>query len=294
MNDAAITVQGLSKEFGGKWVVRDLEMTVPRGAVFGLLGPNGAGKSTTINMILGLLPPSSGQISILGLNPLKQEVQVRQRVGYVPEIYGFYGWMSVRDTIALVAAYHQKWNWELCKTLQEEFRLQDDALVQDLSKGMRAKLSLLLALSFEPEMLVLDEPTSGLDPAARRNFIETILGHYQESGKTIVLSSHLLNEFSGLLDYAAFLREGRVELVTRLDELYRTTKRVRLIFNEAIPANLSISNAISRRVNGREVLLTYQHFDPEITPAELSQTGASNVVIEEMTLEDIFVDMVQS
>ncbi|MEW6235918.1 MAG: ABC transporter ATP-binding protein [Candidatus Omnitrophota bacterium] len=294
MNDFAIVTEGLGRKFGARWAVRHLDLKVPQGAVVGLLGPNGSGKTTTINMLMGLLPPTEGKIQVLGMNPQKDDVAIRRKTGYVPEIYGFYEWMKVDQLVALVAAYHPDWNWTLCHSLKSEFKLDGDMAVKGLSKGTKAKLALLLALSFEPPMLVLDEPTGGLDPAARRNFIETILGQYQDAGKTILVSSHLLNEFSGLLDHVAFVKEGRIEMASRLDELHRRTKRARLIFDEGIPSHINFPGAIAVKKNGREALVTCRDFDPEKTPGELKQSGASNIIIEEMTLEDIFVDLVGS
>lgn len=295
MTEAALKIQNLGRQFGKQWAVRDLNLDVPKGSVFGLLGPNGAGKSTTINMIMGLLPPSNGEVFVLGMNPGRQGVDVRQRVGYVPEIYGFYEWMTVENLIGLVAAYHTTWNWKISENLRCDFRLEKSQKVGALSKGMRAKLALLLALSFEPEILVLDEPTSGLDPAARRNFIETILANYQESGKTILVSSHLLNEFAGLLDHVAFIREGKLELVSRLDELHQRMKRARLIFKESVPPILKARDVLNVRTNGREAVVTCSQFDPEKTLNDLTQaTGAERIIVEEMSLEDIFVDLVGS
>ncbi len=294
MSDAAIKTERLGKRFRRKWAVEELDMEVPMGSVFGLLGPNGAGKSTTIHMLMGLLPPTQGHMSVLGIDPVRDDVAVRRRVGYVPEIHGFYEWMTVDEIIGLVAPYHSRWDWQTCRSLQSDFRLDGKERVENLSKGMRAKLALLLALSFDPEMLVLDEPTGGLDPAARRSFIETILGKYQETGKTIFLSSHLMNEFAGLLDHVAFMREGRIELVSRLDELHKRMKRVRLVFDKCVPPDLRIDGAVSVRTNGREAVATLRTFDSERTPDALKQTGADNVTVEELTLEDIFVELVGS
>ncbi len=294
MNDKAITTEGLGHRFGKFWAVHDLSLEIPKGSVFGLLGPNGSGKSTTINMLMGLLPPTSGAMTVMGKNPQKNDIAVRQLVGYVPEIYGFYDWMKIDELINLVAPYYPSWNWELCKSLKEEFKLDVDISVSALSKGARAKLALLLALAFEPDLLILDEPTGGLDPAARRNFIETILGRYQESGKTILVSSHLLNEFGGLIDHVAFIKEGKLELVSRLDELHQKMKRARLVFDSGVPNDLQVPGALTQRTNGREAVLTCRNFDPQQTPNQLSQTGASNVTIEDLTLEDIFVDLVGS
>lgn len=294
MTEWAIETNGLGRRFGTKWAVRDLDLKVPRGSVFGLLGPNGAGKSTTIQMLMGLLPPNQGSARVEGHDPVTDEVAVRRRVGYVAERHGFYEWMTVDETIDLVAAYHVKWDPATRADLQAGFGLDGSARVGDLSRGMRARLALLLALSFNPDLLVLDEPTGGLDPAARRNFLESILGRYQESGKTILLSSHLLNEFSGLLDHVAFLREGRLELSVSVDELRRNVKRVRLIYEDGIPSDLAVPGARSLRRNGREAVAVFHDFDPAHTPDRLADLNPSRIVFDELTLEDIFVEVVGS
>jgi len=294
MTEWAIETRGLGHRFGKTWAVRNLDLKVPQGSVLGLLGPNGAGKSTTIHMLMGLLPPTEGSATVAGHDPVADDVAVRRRVGYVAEKHGFYEWMTVQETVRLVAAYHDDWNDAIRTELQGEFGLTDGARVSELSKGMRARLALLLALSFDPEILVLDEPTGGLDPAARRHFIEIILGRYQESGKTIVVSSHLLNEFSGLLDHVVFLREGGLELSVPLEELRANVKRVRLIYENGIPADLAVPGARSLRRNGREAVAILDRFDPTETPKGLAQLNASRVVVEELTLEDIFVEVVGS
>jgi len=292
MTEWAIETERLSRKFGKQWAVWDLSLRVPKGTVYGFLGPNGAGKSTTIHMLMGLLPATEGRARVLGIDSAEDDVAIRRRVGYVAEIHGFYGWMSVDDTIGLVAPYHEHWDWDLCRSLKQEFGLDGNSKVDALSKGMRAKLALLLALSFKPEMLVLDEPTGGLDPAARRSFIETILARYQEEGKTIFVSSHLLNEFSGLIDHVAFIKDGRMQLESSTEALHQRMKRARLVFENQVPPGFSFEGALAVRSNGRECLVTVQDFDSERTPKALAQTGAASVQIEEMTLEDIFVDWV--
>jgi len=294
MTEWAIETNGLGHRFGKVWAVRDLDLKVPHGSVFGLLGPNGAGKSTTIHMLMGLLPPDEGSARVAGHDPVADEVSVRRRVGYVSETHGFYEWMTVDETVRLVAAYHQDWNESIRGDLQSEFGLDGTARVSELSKGMRARLALLLALSFDPDVLVLDEPTGGLDPAARRHFIETILGRYQEDGKTILVSSHLLNEFAGLLDHVAFLRDGRLELSLPLEELRANVRRVRLIYEDGIPEDLAVPGARSLRLSGREAVAVFDCYDPTETPKVLAGLGASSTVVEGLRLEDIFVEVVGS
>ena len=138
-------------------------------------------------------------------------------------------------------------------------------------------------------MLILDEPAGGLDASARRNFIETILSRYQETGKTTLLCSHLLNEFSGLLDHVAFLREGKIDFVSSLDELLKTTKRVRLVFDNDVPEKLHIPSSIAVETRGREAVVVFDRFDENKTLRELGRLNPSHMRVEEISLEDIFV-----
>lgn len=289
MTDWAIETHNLGQRFGNTWAVQGLDLQVPRGSVFGLLGENGSGKSTTIQMLMGLLPPSEGSAEVLGFDPVTDDVAVKSHVGYVAEHHGFYENMRVQDLIAMIAAYHSTWNNTVRSELQQEFSLPDRARISDLSKGMRAKLALLMALAFEPDMLILDEPAGGLDPAARRNFIETILSRYQETGKTILLSSHLLNEFSGLLDHVAFLRDGKIDFVSPLEQLHKEMKQVRLVFDNGIPDNLEIPGAITLQTSGREAVAIFDQYNEHATLASLDALNASHVLVEELSLEDIFV-----
>ena len=289
MTDWAIETQNLGQRFGDPWAVQGLDLQVPRGSVFGLLGENGSGKSTTIQMLMGLLPPTEGSTNVLGFDPVTDDVAVKSNVGYVAEHHGFYENMRVKDIVAMIAAYHTTWNDSVRGELQREFELQDDARISALSKGMRAKLALLMALAFEPDMLILDEPAGGLDAAARRNFIETILSRYQETGKTIFLSSHLLNEFSGLLDHVAFLRAGKIDFVAPLEQLHKDMKQVRLIFDQGLPDTLEIPGSLSLQTQGREAVAIFDQFDATTTLAQLGELNASHTLVEELSLEDIFV-----
>ncbi|HIG39643.1 MAG TPA: ABC transporter ATP-binding protein [Gammaproteobacteria bacterium] len=289
MTEWAIETSELGQCFDDNWAIRGLNLQVPRGSVFGLLGENGAGKSTTIQTLMGLLLPSEGSVSVLGFDPKTDDVAIKSNVGYVAEKHGFYEQMRISEIIAFIGAYHRNWNDQLCDELLNEFSLEPDVRIKSLSKGMRAKLALLLALSFEPDMLLLDEPASGLDPAARRNFIETILSRYQQTGKTIVLSSHLLNEFSGLLDHVAFIRHGKIDLASPTEQLHQDMKRVRLVFDQGVPEQLNMPGLISIESSGREAVAIIDKFQHERSMAALSHLNASHISVEELSLEDIFV-----
>src|SRR5688572_18198208 len=160
----ALELRSLTKRYGHATAVSGLDLVVPRGKVLGLLGPNGAGKSTTLRMLMGLLRPTSGSVQVLGLDVFRWPSRVKQRLGYVPETPHIYRWMTVGEVVLFARELYDTWNDEQCGSLLDRFQLPSGKRVRQLSKGMQAKLSLLVALAHEPELLVLDEPLSGLDP----------------------------------------------------------------------------------------------------------------------------------
>jgi len=295
--ELAIETQGLVRCYGKKQVLNGLNLHVPRGRVYGFLGKNGAGKSTTIRILMGLIRRHGGTVSVLRCDPARDDLEIKSRVGYVAENPDFYGWMTVQEIVRLVASCHDGrgvWDWALSDRLIKQFNLPPHAKVKTLSKGMTAKLGLLMALAFRPEMLILDEPMTGLDPGARREFIESVLRDFQEEGKTIFVSSHLVNEIAGLVDHVGVLRGGRLMLEMPADELFATTKAVRLTFAEAAPGDLSCAGMLTKRLDGRSAIVTVRGFDAERTSAELRQFSPTDLAVQDLSLEDIFIALLPS
>lgn len=287
--DFAIVTSGMKRRYGKKQVLSGMDLNVPRGSVYGLLGKNGAGKSTTIRILMGLIRCHGGSVEVLGLDPDRRDIEVKRRVGYVAENPDFYGWMRVEEIIRLVATYHDDWDESLSARLVKQFELPPRAKVKTLSKGMAAKLSLLMALSFRPEMLILDEPTTGLDPGARREFVESILRDYQEEGKTVFISSHLVNEIAGIVDYVGVMKGGKLMLELPAEDLFASVKSISLTFEDSVPDEIACTGMLNKRVEGREALLTVRDFDPEATPAELRRFSPKDLTVEDLSLEDIFI-----
>src|SRR6266702_4569128 len=205
MNDASaiIEIKGLTYAYSRAEAVHDFDLTVRPGRCYGLFGRNGAGKTTTMKCLLNLLRPCGGTVRVFGLDPAKNEVEVKRRLAYVPDYVAFYPWMSVAETFDYLASFRQHWNRQIQQDLIERFRLDANQRTAALSKGQRTQVALIAAICPEPELLLLDEPTSGLDPIVRREFIETVIGAYQESDpgqRTIFVSTHLIAEFEGLID----------------------------------------------------------------------------------------------
>ena len=215
-----IEVRNLVRRYGRTDAVNGLNLRVAPGRCYGLFGRNGAGKTTTIKCLLNLLRPTSGEARVFGLDPTRDDVAIKSRIAYVPDAVAFYPWMSVDDTLSYFASFRTRWNRELEASLVSQFRLDRKQKAMQLSKGQRTQLALVAAICPEPELLVLDEPTSGLDPIVRREFIQTVIGAYQDGDpgrRTVLVSTHLISEFEGLIDEFTIIDNGRAVLTLEAD-----------------------------------------------------------------------------
>jgi ABC-2 type transport system ATP-binding protein len=253
-NELAIELDGLTKRFGKTLAVDDISLEVKRGSKFGLIGPNGAGKSTTIKMLMGLLSPTAGKARVLGRNVADDSEEIRQRVGYVPEMHFMDRWMRVDEVIGFCRSGYAHWNDETCRELLRRFELAPDKKVKNLSKGMLVKLSLVLAVSHEPEMLVLDEPMAGLDPMAREEFLDGVLRTVCDRGQTVLLSTHSLDDVQRIADTVGFLYSGRMLVQSNIDELLAKTKRIRVTLTGGTPPNKLPSGVIWQQIEGTQLV----------------------------------------
>jgi len=211
---AAIRTVGLTKRYGDLVAVRDLDLEIPEGSVFGLIGPNGAGKSTTFAILASILSPTSGFVEVAGFDPSVDPRSVRRHLGYMPDVLGVYDNLRVDEYLEFFAAAHEmrRASWSgLVDGLLELVGLEvkREAMVESLSRGMKQRLALARALVHDPEVLVLDEPASGLDPRARVE-LRTLLGELRAMGKTVVISSHILTELEEMCTHVAIMEAGRL------------------------------------------------------------------------------------
>ncbi|HUE17945.1 MAG TPA: ABC transporter ATP-binding protein [Planctomycetaceae bacterium] len=182
-----INVSGLRKQFkGGQEVLRGVDLEVPRGTVLGLLGKNGAGKTTLIKCVLGLLKPTGGTATLLGENAWDLSAEVKGRLGYVPQVVTLSLWMKVRHLIAYTAAFYPNWNADLAERLVQRWEIPLEQSVATLSVGQLHRLSIVLSLAYEPQLLILDEPAASLDPVARREFLIEVLNIANQPNRTVV------------------------------------------------------------------------------------------------------------
>ena len=291
--DWAIQIDGVSKLYGQKIAVDDLSLRIPRGTSFGFLGPNGAGKTTTIRILLGLIRPSSGRVRVCGLDPRRDRRTCRIQIGYVPEEHLAYRWMRIGELVRFCQAFYPTWNASVCKWWMVHFGLAPDQKVKTLSKGMLAKLSLLLALSHEPEVLVMDEPTSGLDPIVREEFLDGIIEMLCDGEQTVLFSSHILSDVRRLADRVGIMFGGRLLADRPTDELVASTKRIRAVLHDGSVPDRQPTGIVCQAVEDREWLLTVSDFSAR-TETELQDSPEiRGFEVTDLDLEDVFKDYVR-
>jgi ABC-2 type transport system ATP-binding protein len=225
LSEPVIDVSELTRRFGAKTALNSVSVSMPRGAVYGLVGANGAGKTTLIKHILGLLRAESGSVRVFGLDPVADPVGVLSRIGYLSEENDLPGWMRVDELIRYSRAFYPAWDDEYAEELRQSFALDQAAKINTLSKGQKARMGLLIALAYRPDLLVLDEPSSGLDPIVRRDILGAIIRTIAHEGRTVLFSSHLLEEVEQVADHVTMINEGRIVLSATLDSI-RESHRV--------------------------------------------------------------------
>lgn len=285
-----IDIQNLVRRYGKLDAVNGLNVTVRPGRCYGFFGRNGAGKTTTIKCLLNLLRPTSGTARVFGLDPQKDEVAVKSRLAYVPDLVAFYPWMTVRDTLEYLASFRAHWNRDIEADLLKRFQLDPGKKTSALSKGQRTQLALIGAICPEPELLLLDEPTSGLDPIVRREFIETVIGAYQSGDperRTVFVSTHLISEFEGLIDEFTILEEGRDLLTMDADGARARFRKIHARFAHTPPA-LDLAGSLRVRRWERELEILADGASERLM-AVLAAAGPEDLRCEALSLEEIFV-----
>jgi ABC-2 type transport system ATP-binding protein len=289
MNEFAIQTKNLTRYFGAKRVVHDLNLSVPRGSIFGFLGRNGSGKTTSLRMILGLLRPTWGGSTVLGHDSQNLPPEVRARIGYLAEGHPVFGWMRVRDAHAYQSRFYPRWNKELFLSVLEFFRVDPKTRARNLSRGERAGLCLAMALAPEPDLLILDDPAIGLDPVARRSLLESMVYATRKADRTIIFSSHLLADVERMADHIAVLDYSVLRAQCSL-ETFRSCVQQFVLRFEGKPPELSTSmrGVIQCIPRGNQLRLTLVNVTEETRAAmaAMNPTGVEEVAI---SLEDAFV-----
>ena len=219
MSVPVIEIANLTRRFGEKIALASVNLSLPRGGVYGLVGANGAGKTTLIKHILGMMRAASGTVRVFGRDPVADPVGVLSRIGYLSEEHDLPGWMSVGELVRYSRAFYPAWDQAYADELRRAFALEPGAKIKNLSKGQKARAGLLAALAHRPELLVLDEPSSGLDPIVRKDILGAILRTIADEGRTVLFSSHLLEEVEQVADHVTMINGGTILMSAPLAEI---------------------------------------------------------------------------
>jgi ABC-2 type transport system ATP-binding protein len=290
----AIAITGLSKRYGAKTALTDLNLHIAQGEIFGYLGPNGAGKTTTIRILLDLIRPSAGRAHVLGRDVHADSVAVRAHVGYLPGDLALWDGARARDVIAHFARLRGGTDARYTASLRERLQFDDTRRVREYSTGNRRKLGLILALMHKPALLILDEPTSGLDPLVQQTFHQ-LMHEVKAEGRTVFLSSHVLSEVQAVCDRVGILRGGVLQRVQAMHDLMETEqRRVVVRLREAAPTHL-LDGLNTSQVQAEANTLRFGYTGP-IDPLlrALAPYYVEDLRISEPSLESIFIGFYQN
>ena len=285
----AIEFHGLVKKYP-TFQLGPLDLTVPRGAIYGLIGPNGAGKTTAIDMIFGMGRNDAGTINILGLDHVRGEVALKRRAAYVSPDLNFRVWGRVGKAIRFVRGFYPDWDDAYCSQLMEAFHLGVDEKIVTLSLGAKAKLSLLMALSRRPEVLILDEPTTGLDAVSKQQVFTELLKAVEGGERTVFISSHGLSDIERFADHVGMIKNGKLFLEGRTDEIVDRFRFAEFFTENGAAISSRDGLVILRRDEKRWHALVDQRSSVQDW---LRGHGAREISLTRVTLEDLFVALVR-
>jgi len=292
-HELVIETRGLTKHYGNVEAVRDLSLTVERQRITGFLGRNGAGKSTTIKMLLGMIHPTAGAGRVLGYDIADpaQSLEIRRRIAYVGEDKGLYGYMTVADLIRFTRSFYPDWQPQIEARLLREYQLPLGRKVNAISKGMRTKLALLLALARRPELIILDEPSEGLDPVSIEELLRT-LQEVRAAGTSVFFSSHQLSEVERIADRVLIIDRGQLVMSTPLSDLLNSYRNITVEFAAQDPTpTFDLAGVERTRVNGRQAwVLASSNVEGIVAHA---RSLDAVVQVTPVNLRDVFLDIVK-
>lgn len=216
--DCILAVDKLTKHFKG-FSLRDVSFQLPRGYIMGFIGPNGSGKSTTIKLIMNLLHKDSGQIRVFGLDNLKHDLTIKDRISFVYDENHYYEELTILEMARILASFYKHWELQTFDRYLKNFELNPKQKIKKLSKGMKMKFSLAVALSHGAELLIMDEPTAGLDPLVRSELLEILAALIQDERKSVFFSTHITSDLDKIADFVTFIQNGEIALSAPKDDI---------------------------------------------------------------------------
>ena len=288
MTQNVIEIRELSRQFRSTVALDNVSLNLPAGIVLGLVGENGAGKTTLIKHVLGLLKAKTGSVRVFGLDPVADPPGVLGQIGYLSEDRDLPDWMRVDELLWYTRSFFPNWSDAYANQLRERFELKRDQKIRTLSRGQRALAGLLIALAHRPPLLVLDEPSSGLDPVVRRDILGEIIRTVTDEGRTVLFSSHLLDEVERVADHVALIHDGKLTLAGPLDDVMAKHKKLTLRFRGAITSAPKLPGVLSLAGEAQEWTVLCNG-EIERLKQEAQILGAEIVEEQQPTLDEIFV-----
>lgn len=291
MADLAIECAAISKHYP-HFQLDTVDLAVEQGSVMGFVGPNGAGKSTTIRIIMGLVVPDSGKVTVLGHQMPREQIAAKANIGFVSEDMRLYGSKSIGFHMEFIKSIFNSWDDAYAAELLKRFDLVSEQKVKGLSHGQRVKATLLLVLARRPQLMVFDEPTTGLDPAARHDIIHEMMRAMEDETRSILFSSHNTQEVEQISDHITFIRGGKIIDCRDKEAFLEGWRRVRLEVPDSFAAP-DWAGVVDVKHSGHLATVTISNFGSETEKRLLN--GASSIQgVDRMTLEEIFLAAVQS
>jgi ABC-2 type transport system ATP-binding protein len=288
-----LEIDNVSRGYGGKDVLSRISFNVEQGEVIGLLGRNGAGKTTLIRLVMGMLAPREGAVRVFGMDPRDNAVEVKRRIGYVAEDQELPDFLGVREVVSMYRQLFTGWDEAMANDLIRKFELPPDRKIKDLSRGQARQVALLCAVSHRPDLLILDEPAGGLDPAARRQFLETSIRLLNETGTTILFSSHYMGDVERMASRLIMIHDHQKWIDSELDDI-REGYSLALVPAAAIDKGeklLSLPSCLCVRKHGDTYHAVYE-LEPESCCQSLRQTlGIESIQCRSLGLEEMFIEL---
>jgi ABC-2 type transport system ATP-binding protein len=278
MSKNFVEVEKLSKKYGSTEVLHDINLSIGAGEIVGLIGPNGAGKSTLLKAIMGLIK-YSGKLSIFDKDPLRNRTELLKNMSYIADVASLPGWMKVKDLLGFVEQTHPKFNMLRAKDLLADTPIKLESRIETLSKGMKTRLHLVTILAINTDFLVLDEPTLGLDVLVRRDFQDRLVKDYYTQNRSILITTHQVDEIESILTRVIFIKEGRITLDFQIADL--KNRYLKLVTNQNVVFSDPGLKPIYQRTLPQHSELIFQDVDASAL-AEFGQVVTPS-------LEDLFV-----
>lgn len=285
-----VSLKNLQRQLGGVTILKGINAQVLPGQVIALLGKNGAGKTTLLETILGFGFPAVGEAKLWDVKATDIEGDIKQRIGFVPQQDELLPSLTGNDHLKLFKSFRAQWNQPLVDKLIVEWLIPMTMPTGKMSVGQRQKLSILLALAHEPELLILDEPVASLDPIARRQFLQQLVDISTDEKRSVIFSTHIVSDVERVANQVWMLREGVLVHQGGLDELKESVARITLLAPEKLPEKLDLQDLINQKIQGKSAKLTFSNWSVA-REQQLANQFSAKIEVQYLSLEDIFLEM---